>query len=89
MATNCDFSDKDKFMMLMINNGNFQKTITNAIKAGERSDVEQALKDCNISLTDNQIETIMNWSVTEPTFSGYQNIVDISKNVYDPDAGTW
>jgi len=88
MATQ-DFSAKDKFMMLMINNGDFQKTVITAIKAGEQATVQKALQDYGITLTANQLQTVMNWNVNDPTFSGYQNIVDISKNVYDPDAGTW
>ncbi len=85
----CDYGDKDKFMMLMINNGTFQKKVLDAVKSKDQQKLDEILADCSINLTDTQINSIMNWQVNNPMYAGYQNIVDISKNVYDPDAGFW
>ena len=84
----CDLTDAERFMALMILHKNFRTIILTAVKKGNKKQVEAELKKCKITLTNDQIDNIMSWD-DNILLEGYRDITDLSIKVYDPSSGYW
>ena len=54
----------------------------------DKKQVKNILKECNISLSADEISNIMAWD-DNIVLDGYRKIIEISKTVYDPGSGNW
>jgi hypothetical protein len=88
---NLDLQDNEKFMGLLMLNKDFRTIIRDTVRSGNQSKLESVLADSMIKLPSNMVSTIMGWPVDDQLWLGYFDVIDYSKQAYDPalHVGVW